>query len=122
MAPGDPNQKRTSANAAPVRSNTQFEKPPGLIASGNIDLTKRPIVKNPDGSISTVRSMGVNIDNQEYLIPTVSDDGRVMPDEEAIETFIKSGRHLGIFQSPADSTRYAEQLHTQQDKMYSRGK
>lgn len=74
--------------------------PPGVLEKGNIDIHNRPVVKNSDGSISTVRSMSTNIDGREVLIPTVSDDGRIMSDDEAIDNFMQTGRHLGMFSSP----------------------
>lgn len=92
---------------------------PGQLAPGNIDLAHRPVVRNRDGSISTVRSMSANFDGEEVLIPTVSDDGRIMTESEAIENYRRSGRHLGKFVSPEAATAYAQDLHSQQEKMYS---
>lgn len=92
--------------------------PKGLLEKGNIDIHNRPVVKNPDGSISTVRSMSTNIDGREVLIPTVSDDGRIMSDDEAIDNFMRTGKHLGMFDNPDDATAYAESLHNQQADEY----
>jgi hypothetical protein len=87
---------------------------PGMIESGNIDLTNRPRVKNPDGSTSTVRSMSANIGGNEVLLPTISDDGRNLSQEEAIQQYRTTGKHLGKFKDPDSATSYAKKLHEQQ--------
>lgn len=92
--------------------------PSGLLSAGNIDLYHRPIVHNPDGSISTVRSMSFGEDGKEILVPTVSPDGKILTDQQAIDQYHKTGQNLGIFDNPKDATVYANSLHNQQANLY----
>ncbi|MER9018904.1 hypothetical protein [Mesorhizobium sp. M0898] len=96
---------------------------PGLVKPGNIDLSKRPVVKNADGTISTVRSMSFSESEggPEILIPTVSPDGKILSNQDAIKLYRQTGQHLGIFDNPDDATRYAESLHESQAKFYGGG-
>lgn len=53
------------------------------------------------------------------LIPTVSDDGRILSDDDAIAAYQRTGRNLGVFDTPENATAYAESLHNQQADMYA---
>jgi hypothetical protein len=91
----------------------------GEKATGNIDLEHRPRVRNEDGSTSTVRSMSYEDDNgDEVLIPTVSDEGKVMSDREAMEYWGHKKKFLGKFDNPEDADNYANELHKSQAKYY----
>jgi hypothetical protein len=84
---------------------------------GNVNLFNRPKVQNPDGTISTVRSMSFQDDDgREVLVPTVSDDGRIMGDDEAIAQYRESGKHLGKFTDIDSANRYAETLHDEYEQ------
>jgi len=83
----------------------------GRTERGNIDLAKRKVAINKDGSISTVLSRPFNFDGKEVLLPLVSDSGKIVSDKEAIDEYKKTGKHLGIFDTPQDANQYAEKLH-----------
>jgi hypothetical protein len=90
----------------------------GLLVPGNINIHNRPVVKNADGSISTVRSISIGTDKGEVLIPTVV-NGRVVSNDEAIKHYSLTGEHLGIFDTPAHATAFAQSLHNEQAQEYA---
>lgn len=87
--------------------------------SGNIDLTKRPKVRNEDGSYSTVRTMTITTDQGAVNIPTVV-NGRVVSEKEAIDHYRKTGEHLGIYGSVDEAVKEAEKLHDEQAELYGK--
>lgn len=92
----------------------------GQYGKGNIDLYNRPIVKNADGSISTVRSMSFNDGRHEVLIPTVSNEGTILSEDKAIENYYKTGQYLGKFNTVSAANKYAQRLHNEQNAYYNK--
>jgi len=102
-------EKTTPGRPAPsfMVGDTQ---PKGMLERGNIDISNRPVAKNPDGSVSTEVSVSINENGKEILIPTVI-DGKIVDIDAAIEHYHKTGEHLGKFDSVEAADAYAEKLH-----------
>ena len=86
----------------------------GLVEQGNLDISNRPRYVNPDGSISTVRSIGIGSDDKEIVIPTISPEGSSWSNEEAIDNYRRTGKHLGKFDSVENANSFSQSLHDDQ--------
>ena len=90
----------------------------GLVEPGNIDLTKRKVLNNEDGSISTESSITVTDDKGIAInIPTVI-DGKRYSDREAWDYYVKTGQHLGKYKTVEEAVKAANSVHLQQEKRY----
>lgn len=87
----------------------------GLLSPGNLPTDIRYKVKNPDGTISTVRTMSIGTDGGEVLIPTVI-DGRIVSEDEAIAHYERTGENFGTFGTPDEATAFGKQLSAQHAK------
>lgn len=92
--------------------------PQGELEPGNIDLTQRPVMRNEDGSISTIKSIPINEDGREVLIPVIDETGKEMTEAEAIERYLGTGEHLGRFDSRDNATKWAKHLSERQGKAF----
>jgi hypothetical protein len=100
---------------------------PGLIKQGNLDLSNRPVIKNPDGTHSSEYSTSFqNEKGQEVLVPTVVNGKFLTPDgkkpkegsaeekamfKRAWEHYLKTGENLGIFDTAEHADSAAELIH-----------
>jgi hypothetical protein len=110
-----PEARAPGPGTTPGPRTMAVPNPRGLVEPGNIDLGNRPRVQNANGSVSTVRSISIEEDGVEVLIPTVVGD-RVVSDRDAIEHYRATGEHLGKFKDAATADAYAERLHEQQER------
>ena len=94
----------------------------GRYGEGNIDLFSRPQYINPDGSVSTVRSMSFEDNGKEILVPTIAyglhGQAVSLTDDQAIDRYYDTGEYLGKFKTIAEADDYADRLHDQQEAIY----
>jgi hypothetical protein len=102
-----------------VYSVPEDPNPKGMIERGNIDLSQRKVCIFGNGSVGTVRTMGIEFDGKEVNIPTISPDGKPWTKEEAISAWKKTiskekpyGDHLGVFDNEMDAANSAEKIHS----------
>lgn len=98
---------------------TNKKAPANNGTKGNIDTSKIDPVKNKDGSFSTVRSISINEDGKEILIPTVI-KGKVVSDKMAIDHYHKTNQHLGKFDTVEEANAYAKKLHEEEETRISK--
>ena len=65
-------QGAASTGAALPEPTKAVEVPQAAAEAATLDPSTQPAVQNEDGSISTVRTIGMNVDGKETVLPTVS--------------------------------------------------
>jgi hypothetical protein len=90
----------------------------GMVKPGNLNLNKRPVVRNPDGSVSTVKSVSWGVGGREVLMPEVVGNKVVGP-RAALRNYQRTGQNLGTFTSPKAANVYAQGLHQSQAAKYA---
>lgn len=132
-----PNLTPSPSSTGSIYVNPNTPKPLGMIQPGNIDLTKLPVVRNPDGGYSTV--YGTSFTDEKEDSPTYGKEvlvrgirnGQTQFDLESSDPskrqaalnglkqdYYKTGKHLGVFSNPNDADRYAIQLHNDWSQGY----
>lgn len=106
-----PQQVGDITKPAGLFTQADFETSPAV--PGNIETMNRPVLDNPDGSISTTRSFSVDIDGQEVLLPSIV-NGQQLSQEEAIQHYRNTGENLGKFNTPQEADVFAHNLSKQQ--------
>ena len=120
------------AQGAVSRANREkalatVEKEIGRYGKGNVDLYNRPILKNADGTISTVDSVTFQFDDKFIVLPTIVRDANGNPvrlenDEDIVAHYVKTGEYLGEFDTQEEADAYAVKLHSAQAYYYSENK
>lgn len=95
--------------------------PPGFELDEFPDMSSRPPVFNEDGSVSTVRTIGVGDERGEWVIPTVV-DGKIVNNDEAINLWRSGSNNAvgGPFKSVDEANSYAQRLHESESKRVGR--
>jgi hypothetical protein len=139
--PADPAQTPAQPQAAPAPALSQGGAPqaaltpqalqeygtrrlaersaPEPTTPGNLDPGSQPAVQNADGSISTVRTVGMNLDGKETNLPTVSPDGKILTNDQAVDQYRATGKHLGQYRTEGEASAAAQALHEQEAQQIS---
>lgn len=89
----------------------------GFEYTGNYDLGDRQVVQNPDGTISTEYSIVIEEDGEYIVIPTVI-DGRIVPEEDAVEFYHRTGLNHGKYKSEKEAVKASKEISKIQAKRY----
>lgn len=108
-----------------VTQSYQGRSVPGLVAEGNLDITRRPNINNGDGTHSSTFSMSFGTDKGEVLVPGVGDGqtypARKLTTAEALDQYKKTGNNFGTFKTSKDANSYAQKLHQDQSQFGNDG-
>ena len=104
----------------PLQQPNPLINPPGMVEPGNLDPFHRRTLDNKNGTFSTTLSFSVGTDKGETLIPQVV-KGQLLTKREAIAHYMKTGQHLGIFDSPQSADAYSSALHDAQGQLMLQG-
>lgn len=106
-------------------SFVQASEPLGLASQSvaiNPTITYEPfeVVKNADGTVSTVDTISIEEDGLEVLIPTIVDGSR-MTENEAINRYKGTGLHFGKYESIDEANAAASALHGKEEERLAQG-
>jgi hypothetical protein len=87
---------------------------PGQISAGNVNLSHRPSVPNPEGGTSTVFSESGGQNGTEVLYPRVV-NGQILSSEDAWKHYLATGENLGKFQTVEAADQMGQMIHRQQE-------
>lgn len=66
-----------------------------------------PVLRNPDGSVSTESTIGIEADGKHYVIPTIIDGQRVQPEQAVAAWKGGSNKEVGVFGTQAEADQFA---------------
>lgn len=110
-------QARNLFRVNPSTSSQENTSVSNFEYKGNIDLENRPVVTNEDGSISTEYSIVIEEDGEFVVIPTVV-NGQVVSEEDAIENYHNTGKHLGMYKTLKEAEKASRDISKIQSERY----
>lgn len=111
--PGTPNE---AGGAPPIRDDLKLTPQELNLYNHHLDELNKGGVENPDGSISTLKQITVEVDGQHYNIPTIW-DGKEVSTEEAIKRAEEKGWDYWPNYHSDEAAQYRyNQMHEYMDK------
>lgn len=83
---------------------------------GTMDLSNRPGIWTANGPATVLSMSFQDEDGKETIIPTVSRNGLLMSEDEAIDEYRRTGDHLGKYNTVKEAEDAAQQIHLNEEK------
>lgn len=91
----------------PVYSIPEDPAPEGLTVPGNMDIAKRKVFVGEDRKAKILMPITVPVGGGQYaVVPSVGEDGTVLTKDQAIEKYMETKQHLGVFETEAAARDY----------------
>lgn len=101
--------KGSTTHSPPSAATDTPLGPPPPSPGSVMPSTGKPLIKNPDGSISTERTITFEQEGKHYVLPTIV-NGKELTDAQALDLFdAGENEPVGVFDTAEEADKFAKE-------------